>query len=56
MVEPLKGRCGKCQHVFIIARLPMPLAQAAEMMQQAACPSCGSKRPIYVATATGTAP
>ena len=49
MVEPLKGRCGKCEHVFVVAHLPMPLSTAAEVMLRATCPSCGSKRPIYVA-------
>ncbi|MGR9441649.1 hypothetical protein [Rhizobium leguminosarum] len=50
MSEPFKGRCGKCEHVFIVAHLPMPLTLAADLMKRAACPSCGSKRPIYVAT------
>ncbi|MEK1896213.1 MAG: hypothetical protein AAAB20_23560 [Rhizobium sp.] len=50
MGNPLKGRCGKCDHVFIVACLPMPLTTAAALMKRAACPTCGNLKPIYIAT------
>lgn len=50
----LRGRCGRCEAVFTIARLPMALSKAARLMSRASCPFCGSKRPIYLATEENT--
>lgn len=44
----IDGRCSKCGHVWEIARLPMPLEQAAKLMERARCPQCSSGK-IYVA-------
>jgi hypothetical protein len=48
MSNVLKGKCGECEHVFIVARLPMPLDKAAKLMKSAACPQCASTK-IFVA-------
>lgn len=50
MSNTLNGRCGECEHVFIVAHLPMPLSTVADLMRRAACPKCGSKK-IFVASA-----
>lgn len=42
MSNTLKGRCGACDHIFIVAHLPMDLGKAAKLMRRAACPKCAS--------------
>jgi hypothetical protein len=49
MERELKGECGKCSHVFVIAHLPMELSKVATLMKAARCPKCASARPIYLA-------
>lgn len=44
----LRGRCGDCEHVFIVAHLPMPLAKAAQLALAARCPKCAGTK-IFVA-------
>lgn len=50
MIEhDLKGRCGRCEAIFVIARLPMALSKVSRLLSKAACPFCGSKSPLYLA-------
>ncbi|MBO3760393.1 hypothetical protein [Ciceribacter sp. L1K22] len=44
----LYARCGACEHVFLVARLPMPVAQAAALAERAACSQCGETKRIFV--------
>lgn len=44
----IHGRCG-CGHVWPVVYLPMPLADAAEAMRRATCPTCGNTRDIKIA-------
>jgi DNA-directed RNA polymerase subunit RPC12/RpoP len=44
----LNGKCGECGEVFVVVRLPMPLAKAAKVMKAAICPHCASTK-IFVA-------
>ncbi len=45
--KTLKGKCGICEQVFVVAHLPMPLDEAAKLMKKAACPKCASTK-IFV--------
>lgn len=51
----LKGKCGRCEHIFVVAHLPMELGKAASLAKRAACPKCGNAKSIYVATDEATA-
>jgi hypothetical protein len=46
----MNGRCGNdaCAWVWPVVYLPMPLERAAEVMQAAHCPACGSSK-VFVA-------
>lgn len=52
MAGVLRGRCNDCGHVWVVAYLPMPLTNAARLMQRAACPMCAGTK-VFVATAGG---
>ncbi|PZU87331.1 MAG: hypothetical protein DI527_18820 [Chelatococcus sp.] len=39
----LLAACQPCGHVWCLATLPMPLCQAAGVMQRSVCPACGSQ-------------
>lgn len=42
--ETLKARCGECDHVWIVAYLPMPLDKVAKLGMAARCPKgCDGK-------------
>jgi len=45
----LYGRCDSCDHVFLIAKLPMPLLDVARLGTNAACPYCAGTK-IFTAT------
>lgn len=51
--EPMaeNGLYGQCErgHVFLVAKLPMELAKAAELARRASCPTCGATKGIVVA-------
>jgi len=34
----LQGRCGDCDHVWVVAYLPMAVSRAAELARLARCP------------------
>lgn len=51
MSNALYGKCPTCSHVFLVAKLPMPLDKAAKLMKLAACPSCGETKGIKLPTA-----
>lgn len=49
MTAGLYGKCPTCSHVFLVARLPMPVAQAADCAMRACCAQCGETKGIKVA-------
>jgi hypothetical protein len=46
--ETVKARCGDCDHVWVVAYLPLPLKDAARLAIAARCPH-GHKGKVYVA-------
>lgn len=44
--QAINARCTKCDHVWEIARLPMPLDAVARCMKNATCPRCGDTKPV----------
>jgi hypothetical protein len=48
--EPLRGRCGACGHVWVVAQLPMALNLVAKACARATCPACAGTK-VFVATA-----
>lgn len=42
--------CRPCKHTWIIAHLPMEMATVARLMKSAACPKCGGKKEMFVAS------
>ena len=44
------ARCGECATVWVVAELPMNLADVAKLALKACCPACGSKK-VFVSTA-----
>lgn len=51
----LRGRCGDCGHIWVIAYLPMPIAKVARLGQRAACPMCACSK-VFIATAESPMP
>lgn len=53
----LYGRCGRCGHDFLVARLPMLINDAARLAARAGCPGCGETDKIkaYCAEADASA-
>ncbi|TAV48402.1 hypothetical protein ELI30_08855 [Rhizobium leguminosarum] len=51
MSNALYGKCPACAQVFLVAKLPMPLAKAANLAKRAACPACGETKGITLPTA-----
>lgn len=47
--KTLRGRCGECDHVWIVAHLPMSVDAVAKLAKRGACPVCAGTK-IYVAT------
>lgn len=45
----LRGRCGSCDHVWIIAYLPMEVSKVAALAKVAGCPNCFGER-VSIAT------
>lgn len=48
-------KCGPCEHVWVAAYLPMPMAKAARAIKRAYCPVCGELKKIFIATAADVA-
>ena len=46
MSATVNARCRACDHVWIVAYLPMQIEKAARLMQLAACPKCADKKPV----------
>ena len=44
----VQARCGECNHIWVVAHLPMPLDQAAKLMMAARCPH-GHAGKVFVA-------
>lgn len=42
--KPFHGKCGECQHIWVVLYLPMDLCKSAEIMKRATCPMCGSHK------------
>jgi len=44
--QTVRGKCGKCDHVWIVAYLPMDIPPLVRIMRAARCPMCanGPKR------------
>ncbi len=40
----LRGRCGACSHVWVVAFLPMELDKVASLAARCACPKCSCTR------------
>lgn len=38
--KALNGLCGECDHVWIVAHLPMEVRKVALLGKRAACPKC----------------
>lgn len=36
------AKCGKCEHLWPVLRLPMELGKVAKLMRRAFCPECGA--------------
>lgn len=51
MTRVLRGRCGGCGHVWVVAYLPMDVVSLAKLARGAACPMCAGSK-VFVATAT----
>jgi hypothetical protein len=51
MSNALYGKCPTCSQVFLVAKLPMQLDKAAELMKRAACAACGETKGIRLPTA-----
>lgn len=49
------GKCPSCNHVFLVAKLPMELGRAAQLMKRASCAMCGETKGILVANAADVA-
>jgi len=45
----LRGRCGECSHVWVVAHLPMDLRKVAALAGRAACPKCACTK-VFVDT------
>jgi len=45
----LYGKCSRCGHVFLVARLPMNLHAVAALAGRASCAECGATNGIVVA-------
>ena len=41
-------RCGKCEHSWLAAYLPMELEKVARIMRRLACPMCAEIRKIHM--------
>lgn len=46
----LRGRCGECSHVWVVAHLPMGLREVAALAGRASCPKCACTK-VFVDTA-----
>ena len=54
----LRGRCGECSHVWVVAQLPMGLREVAALAGRASCPKCACTKVFvdgYAATLGGVA-
>ncbi len=45
----LRGRCGECSHVWVVAHLPMGLREVAALAGRASCPKCACTK-VFVDT------
>ena len=45
----LRGRCGECSHVWVVAHLPMGLREVATLAGRASCPKCACTK-VFVDT------
>lgn len=45
----LRGRCGECSHVWVVAHLPMGLREMAALAGRASCPKCACTK-VFVDT------
>jgi hypothetical protein len=45
--QPQPARCGKCNHVWIVAYLPMDVSGFARIAKGARCPMCGDAK-VYL--------
>ena len=41
-------RCGKCEHKWLAAYLPMELEKVARIMRRLSCPKCAEIRKIHM--------
>lgn len=48
MSAEFKARCEKCDHVWVVAYLPMPVEDVARLGMKAACPK-GCKAKVFCA-------
>lgn len=48
--DGLRGRCGACSHIWVVAILPMHLASVAKLCASAVCPKCACAQ-VFVAQA-----
>lgn len=45
----LRGRCGSCSHIWVVAHLPLGLEEVARLAARAACPKCACTK-VFVDT------
>ncbi len=38
----IRGRCGDCDHRWVVVHLPMDIVKAAKVMARVCCPNCGN--------------
>lgn len=42
-MQMMRAKCGSCNWIFDVCALPMPITDAARVMERATCCMCGSK-------------
>jgi hypothetical protein len=45
----LRGRCGSCSHIWVVAHLPLGLREVAALAGRASCPKCACTK-VFVDT------
>jgi hypothetical protein len=49
--KPFWGKCGECDHVWIVGYFPLEANKFAKLLKRAACPSCAaSGNKVFVAS------
>lgn len=46
--KEFRAQCGECDHIWVVAYLPMDLSKVANIMKTARCPNCAGAK-LFVA-------